>query len=167
MADGDARLQRAAFVRAALAAYPPGTFAPFTAKEWTGLDYEGALACLNWPPAAFPDPPVSPSAPYPHVPTLILNGDLDNITPLADARVVASRFPDSTLVVMQNSGHVTALERPERLRVADLRALRARPEPGRHVLRPPHARGAGGAVVPAHARGRWLPRIALRATSRP
>ena len=40
---------------------------------------------------------------------LILNGDLDNITPLADARIVASRFPDSTLVVMQNSGHVTAL----------------------------------------------------------
>jgi pimeloyl-ACP methyl ester carboxylesterase len=101
--------QRGPFIASALASYPPGTFAPFTAKEWTGLDYEGALACLNWPPAAFPDPPVSPSAPYPHVPTLILNGDLDNITPLADARVVASRFPDSTLVVMQNSGHVTAL----------------------------------------------------------
>jgi hypothetical protein len=44
------------------------------------------------------------------VPTLVLNGDLDNITPLADARVVASRFPDSTLVVIQNSGHVTALQ---------------------------------------------------------
>jgi pimeloyl-ACP methyl ester carboxylesterase len=101
--------QRQGFIRSALASYPPGTFAPFTAREWTGLDYEGALACLNWPPAAFPDPPVSPTAPYPHVPTLILNGDLDNITPLADARVVASRFPDSTLVVMQNSGHVTAL----------------------------------------------------------
>jgi pimeloyl-ACP methyl ester carboxylesterase len=101
--------QRGPFIASALASYPPGTFAPFTAKEWTGLDYEGALACLNWPPAAFPDPPVSPTAPYPHVPTLILNGDLDNITPLADARVVASRFPDSTLVVMQNSGHVTAL----------------------------------------------------------
>jgi len=102
--------QREGFIRSALASYPPGAFAPFTAKEWTGLDYEGALACLNWPPAAFPDPPVAPAAPYPHVPTLILNGDLDNITPLADARVVASRFPDSTLVVMQNSGHVTALE---------------------------------------------------------
>jgi pimeloyl-ACP methyl ester carboxylesterase len=101
--------QRAPFIQSALASYPPGTFAPFTAREWTGLDYEGALACLNWPPAAFADPPVPPSAPYPHVPTLILNGDLDNITPLADARVVASRFPDSTLVVMQNSGHVTAL----------------------------------------------------------
>jgi pimeloyl-ACP methyl ester carboxylesterase len=101
---------RAAYVRSGLAAYPAGTFAPFTAHEWTGLDYEGALACLRWPPAAFPDPPVSPTAPYPDVPTLILNGDLDNITPLADARVVASRFPNSTLVVMQNSGHVTALE---------------------------------------------------------
>jgi len=102
--------QREGFIRSALASYPPGTFAPFTAREWTGLDYEGALACRTWPPAAFPDPPVQPTAPYPHVPTLILNGDLDNITPLADARVVASRFPDSTLVVMQNSGHVTALE---------------------------------------------------------
>ena len=101
--------QRAPFISSALASYPPGTFAPFTAREWTGLDYEGALACLNWPPARFSDPPVSPSAPYPHVPTLILNGDLDNITPLADARIVASRFPESTLVVMQNSGHVTAL----------------------------------------------------------
>jgi pimeloyl-ACP methyl ester carboxylesterase len=101
--------QRGPFVASALAAYPPGTFAPFRAREWTGLDYEGALACLSWPPAAFPDPPVPPSAPYPHVPTLILNGDLDNITPLADARVVASRFPASTFVVMQNSGHVTAL----------------------------------------------------------
>lgn len=101
--------ERGAFVHSGLAGYPGGTFAPFTAQEWTGLDYEGALACLRWPSAAFHDPPVPPSAPYPSVPTLILNGDLDNITPLADARVVAARFPRSTLVVMQNSGHVTAL----------------------------------------------------------
>ncbi len=101
--------ERAPFISAALASYPAGTFTPFTAKEWTGLDYEGALACLNWPPARVSDPPVASSAPYPHVPTLILDGDLDNITPLGDARIVASRFPDSTLVVVQNSGHVTAL----------------------------------------------------------
>jgi pimeloyl-ACP methyl ester carboxylesterase len=101
---------RPADVRSALAGYPAGTFAPFTATEWTGLDYEGALACLRWPSPAFADPPVPAGARYPDVPTLILDGDLDNITPLADARVVASRFPDSTLVVMQNSGHVTALE---------------------------------------------------------
>jgi hypothetical protein len=52
---------------------------------------------------------VPPGAAYPRVPTLILNGDLDNITPLEDARVVAARFPRSTLVTIENSAHVTAL----------------------------------------------------------
>jgi pimeloyl-ACP methyl ester carboxylesterase len=100
---------RRAEVRGRLRAYPPGAFAPFSAAAWTGTDYEGALACLRWPSPARADPPVPPGTPYPHVPTLILNGDLDNITPLADATVVASRFPSSTLVDIENSGHVTAL----------------------------------------------------------
>jgi len=101
--------QRPAEVRAALAAYPAGTFAPFSAAAWTGTDFEGALACLRWPSPARPDPPAPPGAAYPRVPTLILNGDLDNITPLADATVVAHRFPRSTLVDVENAGHVTAL----------------------------------------------------------
>jgi pimeloyl-ACP methyl ester carboxylesterase len=103
--------QRPAMVASGLAGYPAGTFAPFSAAAWTGTNYEGALACEQWPASpASSDPPVNQAAPYPHVPTLVLNGDQDNITPLADARVVAGRFPDSTLVVMQNSGHVTAEE---------------------------------------------------------
>ena len=101
--------QRPAEVRSALAAYPAGTFAPFSAAAWTGTDFEGALACLRWPSPARPDPPAPPSATYPRVPTLILNGDLDNITPLSDATIVASRFPRSTLVDVENAGHVTAL----------------------------------------------------------
>jgi pimeloyl-ACP methyl ester carboxylesterase len=101
--------QRPAEVRSALAAYPAGTFAPFSAAAWTGTDFEGALACLRWPSPARPDPPAPPSAAYPRVPTLILNGDLDNITPLSDATIVARRFPRSTLVDVENAGHVTAL----------------------------------------------------------
>ena len=101
--------QRPAEVRSALAAYPAGTFAPFSAAAWTGTDFEGALACLRWPSPARPDPPAPPSATYPRVPTLILNGDLDNITPLSDATIVARRFPRSTLVDVENAGHVTAL----------------------------------------------------------
>ena len=101
--------QRPAEVRAALADYPAGTFAPFSAAAWTGTDFEGALACLKWPSPARPDPPAPPSAAYPRVPTLILNGDLDNITPLADATIVARHFPRSTLVDVENAGHVTAL----------------------------------------------------------
>jgi pimeloyl-ACP methyl ester carboxylesterase len=100
---------RPAMVRAALAGYPPGAFAPFSAAAWTGTDYESALACLKWPSRARTDPPAPPGARYPRVPTLILNGDLDNITPLSDAAVVARRFPRSTLVDVENSGHVTAL----------------------------------------------------------
>jgi pimeloyl-ACP methyl ester carboxylesterase len=96
-------------VQAALAAYPPGTFRPFSPAAWTGTDYEGALACLKWPSPATPDPPDPPGAVYPNVPTLVLNGDLDTITPVADAQVVAANFPASQFVEVQNSVHVTAL----------------------------------------------------------
>ena len=54
--------QRPAEVRSALAGYPAGTFAPFSAAAWTGTDFEGALACLRWPSPARPDPPAPPSA---------------------------------------------------------------------------------------------------------
>ena len=100
---------RQAEADARLAAYPPGAFDPFTAEAWTGTDYEGVFACLRWPSPARADPPDPPGATYPSVPTLVLNGDLDTITTSDQAREVASRFPASTFVEIQNSFHVTAL----------------------------------------------------------
>ena len=100
------RRQQLAAARAAL---PPAQFAPFTGTEWTSLPYEGATACLRWPGPTRPEPPVDPQAPYPAVPTLVVNGDLDNITTTDQARVVASRFPSSTYVEMRNTIHVSAL----------------------------------------------------------
>jgi pimeloyl-ACP methyl ester carboxylesterase len=100
---------RRAQLAAAVAALPPAEFAPVSPAAWTGLDYEGATACLNWPGPARPDPPVPPGATYPPVPTLVLNGDLDNITASSGARVVASRFPDSTFVETANTIHISAL----------------------------------------------------------
>jgi pimeloyl-ACP methyl ester carboxylesterase len=94
---------------AARAALPPARFAPFTGTEWTSLGYEGATACLRWPGPRRPEPPVPPSAPYPDVPTLVINGDLDNITASSGALVVASRFPNSTFVETHNTIHVSAL----------------------------------------------------------
>jgi hypothetical protein len=35
-------------------------------------------------------------------------GDMDNITPVSDNKIVASRFPDSTLVIVHNNNHVQA-----------------------------------------------------------
>ncbi len=43
------------------------------------------------------------------LPTLVLDGDLDQRTSLIGARRVASQFPHSTLVPVPNTGHVTAL----------------------------------------------------------
>jgi hypothetical protein len=43
------------------------------------------------------------------VPTLVINGDLDNITASSGALVVASRFPRSTFVETHNTIHVSAL----------------------------------------------------------
>ena len=93
----------------ARASRPPVQFAPFTATEWTSLPYEGATACLRWPAPRRPEPPVDPAAPYPDVPTLVINGDLDNITASSGALVVAARFPRSTFVETHNSIHVSAL----------------------------------------------------------
>ena len=93
---------------------PAAQFAPFTAAEWTSLPYEGAAACLRWPGQQRPEPPVDPQAPYPAVPTLVVNGDLDNITSIDQARVVASRFPSSTYVETHNTIHVSALSDRDR-----------------------------------------------------
>jgi pimeloyl-ACP methyl ester carboxylesterase len=100
---------RQAEIDARLAAYPAGTFEPFTGAEWTGTDYEGWLACREWPSPAGSDPPDPTGARYPDVPTLVLNGDLDTITSSAGAREVARRFPRSTFLEVRNSFHVTAL----------------------------------------------------------
>jgi pimeloyl-ACP methyl ester carboxylesterase len=105
------RRQQLAAARAAL---PPARFAPFTGTEWTSLPYEGATACLRWPGPRRAEPPVPPQAPYPAVPTLVVNGDLDNITASSGALVVASRFPDSTFVETHNTIHVSALGDRER-----------------------------------------------------
>ena len=96
-------------VRRRLAAYPPGAFVPFTAASWTGVDYEGFLACLAWPSSSTDDPPIPRGATYPDVPTLVLNGDLDTITAASGARLVAHRFPHSFYAELRNSIHVTAI----------------------------------------------------------
>jgi pimeloyl-ACP methyl ester carboxylesterase len=108
------RRDRWAEAQSRIAAYPAGSFRPFSARAWTRTGYEGVFACLHWPSPATPDPPDPPGAPYPDVPTLVLNGDLDSITTSAQAAEAASRFPDSTFVELANSFHVTAIRDTDR-----------------------------------------------------
>jgi pimeloyl-ACP methyl ester carboxylesterase len=93
-----------------LEATDPGAFAPFTVAQWVGSGVEGFNYCLRWPARPTLDPPVGAGARYPDVPALVLAGDLDSLTSSAGARIVASRFPDSTFVELANSGHVNALD---------------------------------------------------------
>ncbi len=94
--------------RAGLAA---SAYAPFPNDIWLRSLYinQYVTGCIEWPAPAYPDPPVPPGATYPSVPVLVLNGDLDVITPLGDATRAARLFPNSTFVVVRNVGHVTAL----------------------------------------------------------
>ena len=101
--------ERRAQYERTIAAQPPERFAPISPAVWTSLDYEGALACLRWPGARGGLPPVPPGATYPAVPTLVLNGELDNITTTPQARQVAAQFPGATFVETRNTVHISAI----------------------------------------------------------
>lgn len=91
----------------------PDTYAPFTIDEYRRmpLDYAFIDQCVDWPapPAGSPAPPliVAPD-PYPDVPVLVISGELDNMTPVADGAQVAAHFPRAHHVVIANSFHVNA-----------------------------------------------------------
>ena len=92
----------------------PDTYAPFSIDEYRGmpLDYTFIDECVRWPvaPAAHPaSQVVAATAAYPDVPALIISGELDNLTTVADGAAVARRFPHGQQLIIANSFHVNAL----------------------------------------------------------
>jgi 3-oxoadipate enol-lactonase len=65
-------------------------------------------------------------------PTLVMHGERDGITPIANARMLAERIPDAELVVVPASGHAFPLERPAESRdlLVEWIDRRGRIEPG-------------------------------------
>ncbi len=102
---------RRAQLAAGRALLAPDAYAPFPNDVWLDSLYinQYVTGCLEWPTPDPLDPPAPAGATYPSVPVLVLDGDLDVITPLGDSRRAASLFPNSQLVVVRNVGHVTAL----------------------------------------------------------
>jgi pimeloyl-ACP methyl ester carboxylesterase len=110
--------RRAAFERALLAreASHPDTFAPFIYREYLGLpaDYRYLDECLDWPaadPAHVPAARLGATHPYQALPVLVVSGDLDNITSVAEGEAAARAWPRATHVVIGNGLHVNALPR--------------------------------------------------------
>jgi pimeloyl-ACP methyl ester carboxylesterase len=94
----------------------PDTYAPFTIDEYRGmpLDYSFIDQCVEWPvaPSSHPASHVVPAdARYPDIPALIVSGEFDNITTMADGAAVARAFKHGTQIRIANSFHVNALPR--------------------------------------------------------
>jgi pimeloyl-ACP methyl ester carboxylesterase len=96
---------------------PRNYFAPFGRREYLLSGAARLTNCLTWPappPGGFE--PVIPSgwrAPR-TFPTLILAGQVDDVTSVEEARQVKRRFPRSHLYVVPNRGHASSLYFPFR-----------------------------------------------------
>ena len=94
---------------------PRGYFAPFTRREYLLSSEAHQTNCLTWPapPPGGLEPPVPKGWTAPRsFPTLILAGQIDDITSVKEARQTARRFPRSRLYVVPNRGHVASLYFP-------------------------------------------------------
>lgn len=89
----------------------PDTYAPFTIDEYRGmpLDYAFLDQCGSWPAIETGSMARLRNAPYPTVSALVISGDLDNMTPVADGALVAKHFPHGHQLVVPNGFHVNAL----------------------------------------------------------
>ena len=98
-------------LRKALAGIGPHGFAPFSNDAWLRSIYEEQLVygCLRWPAPPSDDPPAPTRVEHPDLPVLVVNGEFDVTTPLADAATAAAAWPGATLVETDNEIHVSAL----------------------------------------------------------
>jgi len=96
---------------------PADYFAPFGRREYLLSAAAHLTSCLTWPapPAAGLEPPVPSGWRAPvSFPTLILAGQVDDITSPAEARQVQHRFPRSRLYVVPDRGHASSIYFPFR-----------------------------------------------------
>jgi pimeloyl-ACP methyl ester carboxylesterase len=132
---------RPAQLRHALGAQPASMFAPFGRGVPPRTDF--LSVCSRWPVRA--DPPTLAGGPLPSVPALLLSGEDDIRTPVAQARIALSRLPQGKLLTVRATGHnVTGGEVTRCVRVAiarwarggavPSRCPRARPDPLTPVL---------------------------------
>lgn len=62
-----------------------------------------------------------------NIPAVVIWGSTDSVTPLAQGRAVASLFPSAPLRVLDNTGHIPAIESPSAFNAALLEFLASLP----------------------------------------
>jgi pimeloyl-ACP methyl ester carboxylesterase len=97
-------------LHAAVRKYPQGAFKPFTPREVALESVAGYTECQAWPkPSPLYEPPAPVGARAPRMPTLVISGELDNVTSPVEAASVADHFADARLRIARNGGHVPSL----------------------------------------------------------
>ena len=92
----------------------PDTYAPFTIDEYRRmpLDYAFIDECVRWPALAAGATPLAFAGTRPpQVPVLVISGEFDNMTSVADGAAAAAQFSRARHIVIANSFHVNALPR--------------------------------------------------------
>ena len=82
-----------------------------------GLDV-GAAGFVRQQRAIIGRPDSRPDLPGIRVPTLVLVGDRDPLTPPIRAREMADALPDANLVIVPDCGHASTLEQPDAVNAA-------------------------------------------------
>ena len=90
--------------------YPKRAFAPFRPREVALESTAGYTECQAWPkPSPLYEPPAPPNAARPKMPTLVISGELDDVTSPAEGKAVARDFADARQRIVRNGGHVPSL----------------------------------------------------------
>jgi pimeloyl-ACP methyl ester carboxylesterase len=94
-----------------LAALPDDVAAPFSKAGWISAAWDHPDECLGWPVPQTPNELKVPTAgPFPSLPVLVLNGDVDLQTPISGAEASAAQFPVSEFIAVENGTHVVTLQ---------------------------------------------------------
>ena len=92
----------------AISDLPRDYFEPFSRRPPTELPFSFfGKQCMWWQKPTASSPVAPRDAMYPHVPTLVLNGDMDSRVPFEETTKVAALFPNSTFVPVAEAGHET------------------------------------------------------------
>ncbi len=92
----------------------PGVYSPLTLDEFQTVSIDSSVLnyCLQWPISHPPYPvgqPIPPHDQFTNAPTLVINGELDMLTPSPDGAETAAQFPNGQQLIIANSFHVDAL----------------------------------------------------------
>jgi pimeloyl-ACP methyl ester carboxylesterase len=96
---------------AALAAFPRGTFSPFSVDGWNV--YNASEECLTWPARRRDEAAVPSTAPLRRLPVLVFSGDVDGTVPAPVTRRLLSEFPHATFITVAGAAHPAIGWRPD------------------------------------------------------